>query len=1239
MKSWKRGSAAALSALLLISALPVTALAEEREEEQPCDEVVYNLGDLEVTVGSDAERAEAAETPYDLFSEDGSYTLTLEPDAFFPYEVQFTCGGETDTHWFMDAEDTVEVGGHVFSVESAVSDPNALTSLSFEIAGRTVTAYPEEKEFTNEGPSMALVSLMPLKEYSMTLDMTGLLPDELKAVKVSAVLSGMRDYSGTPPAIQPDDVVIWSRGSGSDDFTKAERDGTMDLSPRDDYDGSTRVELIAGSGQQLDLNSIRYHLYVQLTSARQLFAFKVRTADGQTAVDVRNLSYGYNHSSTGQIMDVFFVTVDKAQWQSGQEACLSLSLDDRFDRTGLTATVYRGYYDTEEAAIAAGAEEITSEIWDADPGYKADYSSNESRPAVTVVLKRNGQTALVKPMILSLSVPEITINFPGLYAIAGDSSQTSVTSVLSGNPNRSRDKASGMYIYSLTLKSGYAVNNNYYLRMQTYNDADGNSRWTYGTANVKHAARGDFRTAEAICAQPDIKEKLFSNSENGSYEADYSKGVIFSVLDIYDEIHRMKVVAAKTAPELPSAPQPDFEDTYFRMQSADAVTENGAEDLSCYVMPYAHDGYYYNGYQTVFLLNKDGTPVDAKEIVPTFYTGDHVTVYAGLDHIGGAEQKSGKTAIAFRNGETVQYSAAGSKIHLKNYWVTFLTQQTGGPKLFVNAANDPDRLDKETGLPVREVYLTEDYNYHHDVFFANIGDQDMKNVYVQLKDAENVALDEYWTIREDAADANRTLSAFDSVRDTAPDGSTVPDEYLANVAKVRLVPVENSIGAISGTLVIGYDNGEGKAEKVEIKLTGTSGSPKITTDTLVGGVKYVPYNSVIMTNSMGASDAITFSVTSGALPTGVKLYPNGKLYGMPTRAGTYTFTVSAVYNGDKSLSDSKTFTIVIKDNTNANVDASTDPGYEVLDRLPDTMTSYADQVFRSNGAFGYFYKFYLDGRELTLGRDYTAEEGSTKITIQAQTFRNSGSGTHTIAAEFRTDKDDSNTVKTAAQNYTIPGSGSSGGGSDSDDSGSSKPAVKPTTPVTPSAPTAADVFQDITAQAWYYADVDWAYQNKLMIGVSGDRYAPSGLISPSTVVTVLARMDGVDLSRYAGASYSGVASGQWYTNAAVWAGQTGLLPEDGFPASSPITRAKLAVVLVKYLRSKGIDCTLTGEPVAFTDAAMMTQEENDAFQILYQFGIFKGIGNYTMNVAGATTRAQMAVLAHRLSVFMESHKK
>ena len=187
--------------------------------------------------------------------------------------------------------------------------------------------------------------------------------------------------------------------------------------------------------------------------------------------------------------------------------------------------------------------------------------------------------------------------------------------------------------------------------------------------------------------------------------------------------------------------------------------------------------------------------------------------------------------------------------------------------------------------------------------------------------------------------------------------------------------------------------------------------------------------------------------------------------------------------------------------------------------------------------------------------------------------------------------------------------------------------------------TAADVFSDIKATDWFFADVEWAYQNKLMIGVTKDLYKPYNPISPAMVVTVLSRMDKVDLSQYADTSYEEIAGGQWYTAAATWAKEAGLLPEGPFTGQPPMGRGQMAVMLVKYLKHAGIDCTLTGEPVAFADADLMTPEENEAFQVLYQFGIFKGIGNYTMDVAGATTRAQLAVLMHRVSVFVESWKK
>ena len=1231
MQRLKKGLASLLAVLLLASVLPAAAMAEETDGNA-AEEVVFNLGTMEVTVGSDREKYEEGEVPYDLFDEDGNYTMDLGPDVFFPYEVQFTCGGATWTEWFMDADDTVEVGGHIFSVETYVSDPAALTGLSFEIGGRTVIAYPEEKEFTNDGPGIALWSLLPIKENrNLTLDMRGYLPDELKNVPVSAVLSGASITAGAS------DLVVWSKAYNSDDYTIVGQDGTMDLAPEDQYNSSHEMELIVGTGDQLDISNIRYILSVEVTPSDELFdVVAYSSASPRQPIAVYD-TYLWEQNSEQTILEI---GVDPTAWAYGDLAYLSLSLNGGFNSTGLTTVVYQGLYESEEAAVAANAP-VIDDIWDqtaiaAEGGHLADYGwkqNYQGMPEITVVLKRGDSVALIRPMILYMYEDEMNISVSGLYAENGGDYH-----FLSYDGPSTWDNVLGMQVRTITLENGYPANGTYYLRMNLRNPAVGNTD-NHGIAYVRHAAVGNYSTAAQIQTQPDIKAQLFSDT---GYSADYSAGVVFSVLDTNGDIHRVKIVtSASESAELAPEPQPDSPDTYFRMDSAKAVNGENTQNLNCYVMPYEHDGYYYNGYQTVFLLNSDNTPVTADEIVPVFTTGTGVTAYAGLDKASGDRQVSGTTAIPFRSGEPVHYSAsAESKGHLKNYWVTFLTQQAGGPKLFVNAANDPDRVDEESGLPVREVYLTEEFGKHQDVFFANIGDAPMTGVYVRLEDAVNVKLDDYWTVREDAPAENKILGAFDSTYDRAPDDSYVSYGELANVAKVRLVPTDSE-GSISGTLVIGHDGGE----EVRIKLTGASGPLKITTETIRNGVKYVPFNSVIQTNSMGASDAVKFTWT-GKLPTGVKLQPNGKLYGVPLEAGTFTFTATATFNNDPALRDSKTFTIKILDSTKTNVDNATDAGYELQKPVEDiTVTDntgvydYQNDTFISKGEYSEFHKVFLDGRELVEGTDFVSESGSTKITIQAQTFRNAGGGTHVIAAEFRSDKNDTNTVKVTAQTYTVTirGGGSSGGGS-------TKPSVKPQTPdktkpETAQPGSAAATFRDVSSGNWFFADVEWAYQNRLMIGVTKDLYKPYNPISPAMVVTVLSRMDKVDLSQYADTSYEEIAGGQWYTAAAAWAKEAGLLPEGPFVAQPPMGRGQMAVMLVKYLKHAGIDCTLVGEPVVFTDADLMTPEENEAFQVLYQFGIFKGIGNYTMDVAGATTRAQLAVLIHRLSVFVESHKK
>ena len=79
-------------------------------------------------------------------------------------------------------------------------------------------------------------------------------------------------------------------------------------------------------------------------------------------------------------------------------------------------------------------------------------------------------------------------------------------------------------------------------------------------------------------------------------------------------------------------------------------------------------------------------------------------------------------------------------------------------------------------------------------------------------------------------------------------------------------------------------------------------------------------------------------------------------------------------------------------------------------------------------------------------------------------------------------------------------------------------------------------------------------------------------------------------------------------------------------------------MLVKYLRSLGIDTSVPVEPVVFADADQMTPDVNAAFQVLYHYGIFRGVGGYRMDPSGFTTRAQFSALIHRISVFVQEQQ-
>ncbi|MGH9863700.1 MAG: putative Ig domain-containing protein [Candidatus Acidiferrales bacterium] len=95
---------------------------------------------------------------------------------------------------------------------------------------------------------------------------------------------------------------------------------------------------------------------------------------------------------------------------------------------------------------------------------------------------------------------------------------------------------------------------------------------------------------------------------------------------------------------------------------------------------------------------------------------------------------------------------------------------------------------------------------------------------------------------------------------------------------------------------------------------GGGGGPQplnITTTSVADGVNGVAYNQTVQ--ATGGTGARTFSLASGALPTGLSLSAAGVISGAPTANGTFNFTVRVEDSATTPASDTQALTIRVAD--------------------------------------------------------------------------------------------------------------------------------------------------------------------------------------------------------------------------------------------------------------------------------------------------------------------------------------
>ena len=151
-----------------------------------------------------------------------------------------------------------------------------------------------------------------------------------------------------------------------------------------------------------------------------------------------------------------------------------------------------------------------------------------------------------------------------------------------------------------------------------------------------------------------------------------------------------------------------------------------------------------------------------------------------------------------------------------------------------------------------------------------------------------------------------------------------------------------------------------------------------------------------------------------------------------------------------------------------------------------------------------------------------------------------------------------------------------------------------------------------------------------MTGVSANEFAPEATTTRAMIVSMLARLEGVESAESAG--FADVAADDWYATAVNWAAASGITSGTGdgnFSPNTAITREQLAAILMNYAQYKGQDVSARATLDTYNDATAISSWANDVMSWAVAEGLLTGVTNDQLQPQGNATRAQVAAILER----------
>ena len=156
-------------------------------------------------------------------------------------------------------------------------------------------------------------------------------------------------------------------------------------------------------------------------------------------------------------------------------------------------------------------------------------------------------------------------------------------------------------------------------------------------------------------------------------------------------------------------------------------------------------------------------------------------------------------------------------------------------------------------------------------------------------------------------------------------------------------------------------------------------------------------------------------------------------------------------------------------------------------------------------------------------------------------------------------------------------------------------------------------FDDVPDTYWGAEAVAFASSRELFNGTGDNIFSPDSPMNRAMIVTVLARLEGVDTS----------GGDTWYAIGRQWAMENGI--SDGTNMEGTLTREQLATMLYRYAGQPAAEGDLT----VFTDSDTISPYAQDAMTWAVSNGIIGGMGDGTLAPTGTAIRVEVATMLMR----------